>query len=165
MIRKIKYLLLFNAVLIIASWVMVVYAYPELPPKIPYWIGIFGSHNIEGAKSAVFFVYPVIQTALNLFILWMFKQKINEKNGVLNGETSRNKKILLKTEVSCLGLIFINIIFIHLERSIILVSHNLEQGVNSFYFYMLFGILLLLIPYYKFRKQLMESKGSWKGRI
>ncbi len=159
MARKIKFLLLLNAILVAASWVMIAYSYPRLPTEIPYWVGIFGTQNVEGTKSVFIFIYPITQTGLNFFFPWISIKTVKKKSERISQESTENKRIGLKKEVSFLALIFINLIFIHLEKSLILVAHHLEQGINSYYFYMLFGILLLLIPYYKFREKLGERQG------
>jgi hypothetical protein len=64
----------------------------------------------------------------------------------------------LKKEFVLLVLIFFNLIYIHLQRSIILISHGIEKGVSEYYFFSLFGIILILIPYYRIRKRIIERK-------
>lgn len=61
-------------------------------------------------------------------------------------------------EYMFLTLIFINLIFIHVQRSIILVARQIERGVDKFYFYSLFGIILILIPYYRLRIKLAKKR-------
>ncbi len=51
-----------------------------------------------------------------------------------------------------------NLIFIHIQKSLILVSHQMAQGVDKYYFYLLFGIILVLIPYYRIRVRLFIKK-------
>lgn len=51
-----------------------------------------------------------------------------------------------------------NLIFIHLQKSLILVSYQVAQGVDKYYFYLLFGIILVLIPYYRIRVRLFIKK-------
>jgi len=47
------------------------------------------------------------------------------------------------------------LIFIHLQRSLILLAHGVEKGVRELYFYSLFGIILALIPVYQIRAKIM----------
>ena len=61
-------------------------------------------------------------------------------------------------EYMFLTLIFINLIFIHVQRSLILVARHVEKGVDKFYFYSLFGIILILIPYYRLRVKLANKR-------
>ncbi|MGB9906216.1 MAG: hypothetical protein ACPLRR_02375 [Candidatus Saccharicenans sp.] len=63
--------------------------------------------------------------------------------------------INLKKELVLLLMIFFNLIFIHIERSLIWLAHGLSIGVNKFYFFSLIIIILLLIPYYRFRRSLL----------
>jgi len=66
-------------------------------------------------------------------------------------------KAKVKKEFIYLTMIFFNLIFIHLQRSLILLSHKIETGVDRYYFYALFSIILILIPYYHIREKL-----AWK---
>jgi hypothetical protein len=61
----------------------------------------------------------------------------------------------LEKEAVYLALIFINLVFIHLQTSLILVSHRLGRGINRFYFLMLIGVLAILIPYYYGRGRML----------
>lgn len=64
--------------------------------------------------------------------------------------------INLKKEMVWLLMIFFNLVFIHIQRSLIWLSHGLSFGVNKFYFFSLIVIILLLIPYYRFRLSLLN---------
>ncbi|MDD8031389.1 MAG: hypothetical protein PHQ25_05250 [Acidobacteriota bacterium] len=61
----------------------------------------------------------------------------------------------LRKELILLLLIFFNLIFIHIQRSLIWLAHDLSIGVNRFYFFCLFLIIFLLLPYYRFRRSLI----------
>jgi len=65
--------------------------------------------------------------------------------------------INLKKEFVLLELIFFNLIFIHIQRSLIWLAHELSVGVNKFYFFSLIMITLLLIPYYRLRHALLTK--------
>ncbi|MGQ9801674.1 MAG: hypothetical protein ACUVRL_08435 [Candidatus Saccharicenans sp.] len=62
----------------------------------------------------------------------------------------------LKKELVLLLMIFFNLIFIHIQRSLIWLAHGPSAGVNKFYFFSLIIIILLLIPYYRFRRTLIK---------
>jgi hypothetical protein len=47
------------------------------------------------------------------------------------------------------------LVFIHLQTSLVLLSHRLGGGVNQFYLAMLLAVLLILIPYYAIRRRLL----------
>jgi hypothetical protein len=61
-------------------------------------------------------------------------------------------------EYAYLTLIFFNLIFIHIQKSLILVAHQVALGIDKYYFYLLFGIILVLIPYYRIRVRLFVEK-------
>ena len=76
-------------------------------------------------------------------------------------------KVEIIKEYVYLTMIFINLIFIHVQRSIILVAHQTEKSVDKLYFYSLFGIILILIPYFRMRERLALGRhsGEWSPPI
>jgi len=158
-------LLIFNLILLAASWVMLIYAYPRLPSLIPLWLNFSGSPFLY-SKSLLIFLYPLGETIFNLLFIKLAKLarlriRWPQPKKAVKGlpATSDGSRARLRQEFALLALIFFNLIFIHVERSLILVAHQVEKGVNSFYFLMLFLILIMLIPYYRIR-ELMEKKQS-----
>lgn len=148
--KSVLLLLIFNCLLLAAGWTMALYAYPRLPKKIPLWLNFFGQQPILMKKSPLFFIYLLAQT-LFLIIFLIVARKMSSKTMV------PWKAHILKESVY-LTLIFFNLIFIHVQRSIILVAHQVEKGVDKYYFYLLFGIILILIPYYRIRVRLHIKK-------
>jgi len=169
----------FNGLLLAASWVMVFYAYPRLPAQIPYWLNLAGQEVIKAAKSPLFFIYPLAQTVFvaafwyiaQIWIknpemkgthekLWSKKLPAAQK-GQINDQTParqinlKRALVNLRKEFVLLELIFFNLIFIHIQRSLIWLAHGLSPGVNKFYFFSLIIIILLLIPYYRLRRSLI----------
>ncbi len=155
-------LLIFNLILLAVSWVMLIYAYPRLPSFIPLWLNFSGSPFLY-SKSLLIFLYPLGETIFNLLFIKLARLRIRwpQPKKAVKGlpATSASSRSRLRQEFTLLALIFFNLIFIHVERSLILVAHQVEKGVNSFYFLMLFLILIMLIPYYRIR-ELMEKKQS-----
>jgi len=148
--------------LLIVSWVMSVYAYHRLPAEMALWTSLWSSHSVGGAKSLAFFVYPIVQTVCFLASLVLVKVVFFRAHGLdSEGRPSRgeaNGRLLgLKKEVAYLGLIFLNLVFIHLQSSLILVSHGLAEGINRFYFAVLLLVLLMLVPYYRIRRQMLRA--------
>lgn len=149
----------FNFILVAMSWIMMIYAYPRLPSEIPYWLNLAGEQVIKSAKSVFFFIYPLVQTFfITAFWLvsriWIKKSEEESSLGKISEELfSAIKQV--KIETILLALIFFNMIFIHVERSLIWLAHGLSRGVNKFYFFSLLIILLLLIPYYRLRLSLL----------
>jgi hypothetical protein len=130
---------------------MVLYAYPRLPQKIPLWLDLLGQQHIFVTKSPLFFVYILAQTLFFVFF-YLLARKISSRIAV-------SWRASLLKEYVFLTLIFINLIFIHVQRSLILVARQVESGVDKFYFYSLFGIILILIPYFRMRVRLAQR---WK---
>jgi len=167
MIKKAPlFLLAANILLLVAGWIMAIYAYPRLPLKIPLWINFFNQRTLYGQKSLLFFIYPLAQT-LFFFSFWLvsrikFKELRDVKLlvGAIDNLSENKRSLLIKIrqEFIYLVLIFFNLIFIHLQRSLILVAHRIEKGISSYYFYALFGIILILIPYYRIRMKLVMKK-------
>ena len=148
--KSVLLLLICNWVLLGTAAVMTFYAYPRLPQKIPLWLDFFGQQTVVMDKSPLFFIYLLAQTLFFIFFL------------VMTRKISSKKKVPWKTrifkEYVYLTLIFFNLIFIHIQRSIILVAHQVAQGIDKYYFYLLFAIILVLIPYYRLRIRLSIKK-------
>jgi hypothetical protein len=161
--RILLLLLIFNIILVVVSWVMSLYAYPKLPQVTPLWLDLFGSTFFRTEKSLLFFICPTAQTVFFLVFNFLGRSKWFRRiagRGASEIQSGKGKTpfFALEKEFIYLALIFFNLIFIHVQRSLILVAHGVEKGVDSFYFWSLFGILLLLIPYYRIRKKIMNQK-------
>ena len=152
----------FNWILLATGWIAALYAYPRLPQIIPFWLNFFGQPNILMNKSLIFFIYPLSQT---LFCISFFVAvKITSSRHfvlrkVRNVHTEQNWRALteLKKEFIYLSLIFFNLIFIHIQTSLIFLAHQTEKGFNKFYFFTLFIIILILIPYYRMRLKILTK--------
>jgi hypothetical protein len=130
--------------------VMAFYAYPRLPQKIPIWPNFFGQQTIMIEKSPLFFIYLLSQALFFIFFLVMTR--------VISSRKMVPWKVPIFKECAYLILIFFNLIFIHIQRSLILVAHQVAQGVDKYYFYLLLGIILVFIPYYRIRLKLFIKK-------
>jgi uncharacterized membrane protein len=146
--------------LLVVSWVMSVYAYPRLPGEVVLWKSLWSADIVKEAKSFTFFIYPLAQTLVFLAFLVLAKVAFFRVPGS-DSEDRRlwnegSERLLdLRREVVYLGLIFLNLVFIHLQTSLILLSHGLARGINRFYFAMLLLVLLALIPYYRLRRRIL----------
>jgi len=148
--------------LLIVSWVMSVYAYLRLPDEMALWTSLWSSPAARIAKSLAFFVYPVVQTMVFLASLAFakfvfFRAPSLDSEGRPSRGEAKGRLLGLKREVAYLGLIFLNLVFIHLQSSLILVSHGLAEGINRFYFAVLLFVLLMLVPYYRVRRQMLQA--------
>ena len=135
------------------SWVMSVYAYRGLPDEMALWTSLWSPHAVWSARSLAFFVYPVVQTVFFLACLVFAKFVFFHPSS----KAGNGRLLAMKKEVAYLALIFLNLVFIHLQSSLILVSHGLAEGINRFYFVVLVFVLLMLIPYYRVRRQMLRS--------
>ncbi len=156
---KIILLSAFNLILIGVSWFMACYAYPKLPDKMPLWINFIGQKPMSIEKSPFFFVYAVSQILLVVIFLALihFKHR-REKDNLPSSVHDLQKEFIL------LILIFFQLIFIHIQRSLILMAHGVEEGIRPLYFYSVFGMIFVLIPYYRMRlKALRKRKMTTDG--
>jgi uncharacterized membrane protein len=151
--KKIILLFSFNLILISVSWLMACYAYTKLPARIPFWIDFIGQESMNAEKSPFFFIYAVSQTLLVIIFLVIihFKHR-REKERISSTVHDLQKEFIL------LVLIFFQLIFIHIQRSLVLMAHGVEQGIRPFYFYSVFGIILILIPYYRMRLRALGKR-------
>jgi hypothetical protein len=147
--------------LLIVSWVMSVYAYPRLPQEVLGWSSLWSGQAVWKAKSISFFIYPLAQTLFFVGLLVLARMTFfsaarqDVESGPSPGRREQPASGLRK-EVAYLGLIFLNLVFIHLQTTLILVSHGLAAGINRFYFGMLLLVLVLLVPYYRIRRRMLE---------
>jgi uncharacterized membrane protein len=146
--------------LFVLSWVMSVYAYPRLPQTMAAWTSLWKGGAVWEARSVSFFVYPIVQTLIFLSLLALAKKAFSRaaRHDVeTDSSPGRGERQVsdLRKEVAYLGLIFVNLVFIHLQTTLILVSHGLASGINRFYFGMLLLVLVLLFPYYRVRRRML----------
>lgn len=152
--KSLLILFIFNCILLIVAWILALYSYPRLPDLMPFWINFIGQPLILGKKSPVFFVYPIVQTLFVFFFM-----------GIAHFLSLREKEIwrrkLLKDYV-LLSLIFFNLIFIHVLTSLVLLAHQIGDGINRIYFFTIFIVILLLIPYYRMRSKIIARECELK---
>jgi uncharacterized membrane protein len=160
---SVLFLIIANGVLVVMAWVAALYTYPRLPQKIALWFSARSRALLMAKKSLLFFLYPLAQTffifgvAFLVQRFYFHKRYAAEKFGVADGE-KRASLLELDKEFLWLALIFFNLIFIHLQTSVILLSRGIWSGTNPYYFYAIFGILIMLVPYYKARRKLFLKR-------
>jgi hypothetical protein len=139
-------LLSFNLILLSISWFMAFYAYARLPSRMPLWLNFFGMEPILSEKSLVFFIYVSLQTILFVTFVSVTQMKHRREKSTQSSSVQS-----LQKEIVLLVSIFFQLIFIHVQRSLILLAHGMEKGIRPYYFYSVIGIILILIPYYHMR--------------
>lgn len=153
--KSIWLLAVFNITLLVVSWIMMLQAYPHLPQEIPYWLNLAGQEVMRAPKSPLLFIYPVAQSLFLLAFwlagsIWVKKPDRPVEKPELQAALSD-----LKKELVLLLMIFFNLIFIHIQRSLIWLAQGTGMGINKYYFFSSILIILLLIPYYRFRQALI----------
>lgn len=160
--RLTQRLLGFSGWLLLAvGWGMSIYAYGHLPQEVALWSSFWVRKVLRGEKSLLFFVYPAVQTVFFLTIRFLASAFFLRTRGgrrekeVEGPETTEGRLLELKRETVSLVLIFSSLVFIHLQTSLVLLSHRLVSGVNPFYLGMLLAVLLILFPYYAIRRRML----------
>jgi len=152
-IRAHIWLLSFNLILLGVSWFMAFYAYARLPSRFPLWLNFFGQEPLLSEKAPFFFIYVLVQTSLFfVFLLAIHLKHRREKSRVTPPVQSLQKEIILLVSI------FFQLIFIHIQRSLILLAHGIEKGIRPIYFYSVVGFILVLIPYYRMRLKALEKQ-------
>ena len=147
-----------NILLLSLGWIMSNYSYSRLPQRIPLWINFLNQQPLYTQKSLHFFIYPLIQTFYCL-IFWI-ASRIEAMGDVkyLKQKISLEEKRIhlsrLRREFIYLALIFFNLIFIHIQKSLIFLARGIGE-LNRVYFIGIFAILLVLIPLYRLRLRLL----------
>ncbi|MFO7865821.1 MAG: hypothetical protein R6V02_03270 [Candidatus Aminicenantes bacterium] len=140
-------LLFCNIVLIATGWILAFYAYPRLPETIPLWLSFLSAPLMLMPKSPLFFIYPAAQTLFALVFLFLPQIK-----AVRDSQDWGKNRL---REFVYLVLIFFQVLFIHIQRSMILSAHDMQQGVDPLYFMFLILIILLLIPFFRLREKIL----------
>jgi hypothetical protein len=160
------FLRLANFLLLAVSWFLAIYSYPRLPRHVPISLRLFGRAIIESEKSPWFFLYPLVQTLFVIAFLYraghapLGRSRLGDSRSGAGDEGFEEALRDLRKEWLFLTLIFINLIFIHLQTSLILLAHHIGHGVNEFYFFSLIAVLVILIPYYRIRRNfLVKGRG------
>lgn len=152
-IRAHIWLLSFNLILLSVSWFTAFYAYARLPSRIPLWLNFFGQEPLFSEKSPFFFIYVLVQTILFfVFLLSIHLRHRSKKSHLTPLVQSLQKEIILLVSI------FFQLIFIHIQRSLILLAHGIEKGIRPIYFYSIIGFILVLIPYYRMRLKALEKQ-------
>jgi hypothetical protein len=161
---SVRLLLAANVILIGAAWVLSVYGYRRLPPEIPSWLSLWTGGRPPVERSLGYFLYPVCQVVFFLALSGLAKisfLRTPKAGGDDRSSTMRKARRvqILKKEVVSLALIFVNLIFIHLQTSLTLLSHRIVTGFNKSYL-LAIGIMIVFIlgPYYRIRRKIILTE-------
>jgi hypothetical protein len=138
-----------NWVLLGVSWGMSVRAYLRLPGRMALWLSFWRPVPVVVDKSWLFFIYPAIQSVVffgGLAFAGRFFIGRSETEDIAN----------LRAEVTYLELIFVSLLFIHLQTSLILLSFGRGNGLNASYLAIIVAVLVMLVPYYQIRRRILS---------
>lgn len=157
-------LLAANLILLAASWFVSASAYDRLPPRISSWSGPLTGHLVPVETSWLFFAYPISQAVFFVAYLVLagvlfLKTPKAGSGGLPRNDDAADRLRGLKREVAYLALVFFNLIFIHLQTSLILLSRGLAPGINKTYFFTLIVMILFIFgPYYRIRRRILLTE-------
>lgn len=159
---SIPLLIFCNIILITLGWVMAFYSFPRLPSAIPLWPAFSGQTILWGTKTPAFFIYPAAQTFFSLMFglavhINLKKRSRRPPLSLMRAEKRRDHQNLDR-EHAVLALIFFNLIFIHIQRCLILMAHGIEKGCRPVHFFSLVAVLLMLIPMFRLRRKMLSDK-------
>jgi hypothetical protein len=138
-----------NWVLLGVSWGMSVRAYFRLPGHMALWLSVWRPVPVVVGKSWLFFIYPAIQSVVffgGLALAGRFFIRNSDSEEIAS----------LKAEVAYLEFIFVSLLFIHLQTSLILLSFGMGSGINQSYITIIVAVLVMLIPYYHVRRRILS---------
>jgi hypothetical protein len=147
--KSVVLLLWANWILIGVSWGMSIRAYLRLPGRMALWPSVWRDAPVVVVKSPLFFIYPVIQSVVffgGMALAGRFFFSRSDTEDMAN----------LKAEVSYLELIFVSLLFIHLQTNLILLSFGMGSGINQSYLAVIVAVLVMLVPYYHIRRRLLH---------
>ncbi len=141
-------LMVFNGILVVAGWSLAIYVYPRLPSRIPLWLRASPGDPRLFAKSGLFFLYPLAQTAVVAGLALLAERR---------GRRAPTCRLsLLRREHMYLSLIFVNLVFIHLQRSVI----GLSVGVFTLswpYLAALSAFIVVIYFYYRWQARMVAK--------
>jgi hypothetical protein len=135
-----------NSLLVAVAWISALYSFPRLPERMPHLLYFLSQNTLTIKKSPAFFIFPLSQT-LALFLLWKLLKKNYSKR-------PPDEKELVK-EIGGLALVFLSLIFIHIQTRFVLVAHRNATGINKSYLSLVLANILAIMLYYRIRLKLL----------
>jgi hypothetical protein len=153
-----------NMTLLAVAWVLSIHGYRRLPQEVSSWLGLWKSGQPLVERSIAYFIYPIAQVVFFAALLGLAKITLlrgprhGREDQASNTEGARRRKAL-KKEVVYLALIFVNLIFVHFQTSLTLLSHQAGPGISWPYFSMLIIMIVFILgPYYRIRIKILLSQ-------
>lgn len=148
--KTVPFLVVLNILLLVAAWIMSFYSYPRVPSTMAARLAVFGWEFGPRTRSLLFFLCPVLQTLLNLAAV---------AAGRMAAFRSRSAGLgALREEHLYMGMIFLNVILIHLERNVIALAYAGRSSLNFTYLVTLAVIIVLIFFYYRLRRKMTPHR-------
>jgi hypothetical protein len=140
------FLVILNSLLVASAWVMAFFTYPRIPSPMAARLSVFGWEFGTRTKSVLFFLIPFVQTLVNLTAVTV---------GRVAAFLPRDRRLgALREEHISMAMIFVNVVFIHLQRNIISLAYAGQSSLNLTYLVTLGVVLILIYLYYRVRLQM-----------
>jgi hypothetical protein len=139
-----------NWILLGVSWGVTLQAYLRLPGRMVLWHSVWREVPVVVDRSWLFFAFPLIQTAV-LF------GSLSLAAAHFIGRSPTEDLANLRSEVTYLELIFVNVLFIHLQTTLTLLSFSAGGGLNWSYMAIVAAIIVLIVPYYLLRRRILPK--------
>lgn len=143
-----------SAVALIATWGVIVYAYPLLPARIPTHFGLAGAADAWSAKSFWTVSMPgIIQAGIIVLMIWVYRhpQYSNIPTTmalVLIPEETKRKVFWVIRHMIAVITTITTLLFAYLELTIVAQGLGSTAGLNSWIMIGLVGFLFLVIIVY-----------------
>ncbi len=163
-------LLAANLILLGVTWVVSVKTYGRLPGQILPWSSVWTGRVVPVDRSLAFFIYPLFQVLFSAAFLILAERlfvraRQARPDGPSGDPGAAGRLTGLRREVAYLALIFFNLVFIHLQTSLILLTREVAPGINKPYFLTLFVMILFILgPYYRIRRKILLTEKSGPPR-
>jgi len=139
-----------NWILLGVSWGMSLQAYLRLPGRMALWHSVWREIPVVVDRSWLFFAFPLIQTAVVFGSLSLAAAHFI-------GRSPTEDVANLRAEVTYLELIFVNVLFIHLQATLTLLSFGAGGGLNWSYMAIVAAVIVLIVPYYLLRRRILSK--------
>lgn len=142
-----RVLVILTVVVMVITWALTIWAYPDLPTRVPTHFGPSVLPDNFGEKSWSLIALPaVIQTGLSLLFWWLYRhpQYSNIPSTLLitvMPEPQKAQLFAVIRHMLVVLLVLINILFAHITLTTIGVAFKVQAGLNV---WLMAGILMVM---------------------
>lgn len=160
-----------SALVMLMTWALVIWAYPDLPERIPSHFGANGQPDGYSNKSFFSVAFPaILQLLLNGLFFWIYRrpQYASIPSTVLISlmpEPLRGNLFRLIRHMVVVMAVLINLLFAHISLATIGVAFQVTTGLNGWLVGGLIGLLLSYSIFYSvWMYRLVKSSHSVQSR-